>query len=317
VLIAQDLAVVPMMLTVGALGALRGGGGESADIEALSFEALAKISFSIGFLVLLIFWLSRRERLRLPFARLVGNHADLTPLAGLAFCFGASAISGLIGLSPAYGAFLAGLVIGNSTGRKIMLRHTHPIQSILLMVFFLSVGLLLDLRFLWDNLWSVLALLFFIFVMKTLLNIGVLRLFGESWPRAFMAGITLAQIGEFSFVLAALGLSAGVVSPDAHRLIVALTVLSLIVAPFYLEVARRGHRALLLGITSGRETMRVAFGSEVAAVARSAGRAEDLMLDMATGATRWVGELMPRGSARRAGQQEGLPPESPRPKRRH
>jgi CPA2 family monovalent cation:H+ antiporter-2 len=313
VLIAQDLAVVPMMLTVSALGAVQRGGTDGEEIAALGWTAVGNIAFSVGFLVFLILWLSRRERLHLPFAKLVGNHVDLTPLAGLAFCFGAAAASGLLGLSPAYGAFLAGLVIGNSTGRKVMLRHTQPVQSILLMVFFLSVGLLLDLRFLWDNLGSVLALLFFIFVLKTLLNIGALRLFGETWPRAFMSGVVLGQIGEFSFVLAALGLTAGVVSFDAHRLIVALTVLSLILAPFYLVVARRTHRALLLGITSGRETVRLAFGNEAAAVARSAGRAEDMMVTMATGATRWVGDLMPSSSRRSAGP----PGDTPRPKRRH
>jgi CPA2 family monovalent cation:H+ antiporter-2 len=187
VLVAQDLAVVPMMLII---GSFRPG-------AEMGLEALVQIVLSVVFLGLLIAYLSRRRRLRLPFARAVGRSIDLTPLAGLAFCFGAAALSGLLGLSAAYGAFLAGLVIGNSTSRRIMIHTMAPIQSVLIMVFFLSIGLLLDLAYLVENLWSILS------------------------------GALLAQLGEFSFILAALGIGVGAVSPDHYRLIVAVTVLSL------------------------------------------------------------------------------------------
>ena len=70
--------------------------------------------------------------------------------------------------------------------------------------------------------------------------------------------VPLAQLGEFSFILAALGIGVGAVSPDHYRLIVAVTVLSLIGSPFWLEVSRRLHRIVLMGVTSGRETVRLA-----------------------------------------------------------
>jgi CPA2 family monovalent cation:H+ antiporter-2 len=232
VLIAQDLAVVPMMLIVGSF----------SDGGTVGLAAIVQVALSLAFLALLIVYLSQRQKIRLPFARLVGKSVDLTPLAGLAFCFGAAALSGLLGLSAAYGAFLAGLVIGNSTSRRIMIHHTAPIQSVLMMAFFLSIGLLIDLRFIWDNVWTVLAVVVFITVLKTALNVGLLGLLGESWPRAFLSGVLLGQIGEFSFILAALGVSVGAVSPENHRLIVAVTVLSLVVSPFWLETARRLHR---------------------------------------------------------------------------
>ncbi|RDD61164.1 cation:proton antiporter [Ferruginivarius sediminum] len=256
ILIAQDLAVVPMILIVGSFGGERGPG----------LDALIKVVLSVALLVLLILYLSRRERLRLPFERLVGDHVDLTPLAGLAVCFGAAAISGLLGLSVAYGAFLAGLVIGNSNARTNMLRHAEPIQAVLLMVFFLSIGLLMDLTFLWNNLGTVLLLVLFVTILKTAVNVGLLGLLGEPWPRAFQAGVLLSQIGEFSFVLAALGLSVGVVEPEYHRLVVVVTVLSLVLAPIWQEVARRLHRITLLGITSGREVVRVMCSRETRAV---------------------------------------------------
>lgn len=267
ILVAQDLAVVPMMLII---GAFRDGG-------EFGLEAVLKIALSIGFLAVLIVYLLRRQRLRLPFAKTFGNNPDLIPLAGLGFCFGAAALSGLLGLSAAYGAFLAGLVIGNSTSRRVMIHHTAPIQAILLMVFFLSIGLLIDFNYILDNLATVLFIVAFVAILKTGLNILVIGFLGQPWPRAILAGALLAQLGEFSFILAALGLEAGAIGDDTHRLIVSVTVLSLLGSPFWLETARRLHRVALLGVTSGRETLRVTFGREATVLTGSAGRARTLL----------------------------------------
>ena len=278
ILIAQDLAVVPMMLIVGSFG--------SSDAPA--FEAVLKVGLSVGFLALLIFYLSRRKRIELPFTRLVKGNADLTPLAGLAFCFGASTVSGLLGLSAAYGAFLAGLVIGNSTARKGMLRHSQPIQAILLMVFFLSIGLLIDLRFVWDNLTTFLVIIFFVAVLKTALNIGLLRALGEPWHRAYLSGVLLAQMGEFSFILAALGQSVGAVSWENHRFLVSITALSLVTAPLWMTLARRLNRIALLRVTSGKEILRLTLGSELRLIIKSALQAENSLAALWAAAAAWI-----------------------------
>ncbi|WP_020591053.1 cation:proton antiporter [Kiloniella laminariae] len=259
ILIAQDLAVVPMMLLVGSFGS-EGGTGS---------EAIIKVGFSIAFLALLLAFLSKRRGLQIPLARSIGDNEDLTPLAGMAFCFGAAALSGIMGLSAAYGAFLAGLVLGNSASHKVMIRQVAPIQSILLMVFFLSIGLLLDAGYIWENFGLVFLLVLFVALFKTAFNIVLLRFLGESWPRAFISGALLAQLGEFSFILAALGIGAGVLSDDNYRLVVSVTVISLFTSPFWLFSARRLHQIAQLGVTSGRETMRLTYGPEVNAIRRA------------------------------------------------
>src|SRR3546814_6935858 len=96
------------------------------------------------------------------------------------------------------------------------------------MVFFLSIGLLIDLDFLWDNLGIVLLLWLFITVFKTALNAGALRLMGETWQRAFLSSLILAQIGEFSFVLGAAAIDSAIIDTEIHRLIVCITVISLV-----------------------------------------------------------------------------------------
>ncbi len=233
VLIAQDLAVAPMMLIVGSMAS-----------DGISAWMIFRLVASVGVLVGVISFLTRRKRTSLPFAPLiVGNH-DLTSIAALAWCFGMSALTGLIGLSAAFGAFLAGLIVGNSAQRQDVFRTAKPFESVLIMVFFLSIGLLIDLRHLWENLGLVLLLWMLVTVFKTALNTGVLRLLGEPWPRAFESSLILAQIGEFSFVLGAVAIDKGIIGTDLHRLIVSVTALSLFCSPFWMASARRlNHRA--------------------------------------------------------------------------
>jgi CPA2 family monovalent cation:H+ antiporter-2 len=251
VLIAQDIAVVPMLLVIGALADAR-----------FDFLSVFKIAGSVVFMALLIWYLSRRRRIRLPFDRIVAGHTDLKPLGALAFCFGAAALSGLFGLSAAYGAFLAGLVIGNSQERQAMKEATKPIESVLMMVFFLSIGLLIDLQYMWANLGIVLTLFFLVTVFKTVMNVGALRLLGQTWNTAFLGGVMLAQIGEFSFLLSLVGVQNGVISPADSRLVVAVTVLSLALSPVWVITARRLRLLTMSGITSGREIVQLVYEPE-------------------------------------------------------
>jgi CPA2 family monovalent cation:H+ antiporter-2 len=262
ILIAQDLAVVPMILTLNAIAT------PSVDVVQI-----LQLFLAIVFLFLLTIYLSRRRRVTLPFAGLIGTQVDLRPLGGLAFCFGAAALSGFAGLSPAFGAFLAGLVVGNSTMRATMIRSTRPIQSVLLMVFFLSIGLLMDLRFIWEHLGTVVVLLLIVIVLKTALNIGILHFLREPWPHAFIAGVMLAQIGEFSFILSGIGFDRGLLGPDDSRLIVAVTAFSLLFSPLWQVAARRLLRIIMLSVTSFEGTFDLLIGDRLVAARRRAGTA--------------------------------------------
>ncbi len=239
ILIAQDLAVVPMLLTIGLFG----------DREPGLLD-LAKILLSIGLLVAFILYLSRRRRLVLPFTDAAGAAPEILPLAALCFCFGAAALTGILGLSPVLGAFLAGLVVGNSTARAPMVRTTRPIQSVLIVVFFLSIGLLIDLAFIWDNLGTVILLLVTVTVVKTAINIGIIRLLREPWPNAFVAGVLLAQIGEFSLVVGEAAQERALIATETGQLIVAVIAFSLLMSPLWIVIARRLIRVILLGVTS-------------------------------------------------------------------
>jgi CPA2 family monovalent cation:H+ antiporter-2 len=254
VLVAQDLAIVPMILII---RGLQSDGGISLSLMII------KVIISVGLLAALVWYLSRRERLRLPFLRMVLGHTDLTPLMGLTFCFGAAAVAGLSGFSAAYGAFLAGLVLGNSHERQRMLDRMTPIYSVLIMVFFLSIGLLLDLSFIWENLGKVCVILLLITLGKTFLNISILHLLNQTWTLSFLSGLVLAQLGEFSFLLSTVGQDVGIVDDYGNKLIVALTVLSLILSPLWLTTAKRLHEIAPKKTISLSHLLNLLYGREV------------------------------------------------------
>lgn len=254
VLVAQDLAFVPMILVIAALG---GDGVAAADLVPLA-----------GALLVLggVLWvLARRPVLSLPLRRWARGQRDLTALAALAWCFVGASVSGLLGLSSAYGAFLAGLVIGNSSERRALMRATEPIQGVMLMVFFLSVGLLVDLDTIWRNLGTVIVLLLVVTVLKTALNIGLFHTLKEPWPSAFKGGTALSQIGEFSFVLAGAGLAGGLIDDEVHRMVVAVIVLSLATSPFWFLTAHRLHD-MARQPASWREMLGGLYGGETSTV---------------------------------------------------
>lgn len=232
VLVAQDLAVIPILLIIGAFGSTSGLSG-----VALSLKLFA----ALGFLAALTLFLSSRGKVDLPFTRWIAARPEIMPLAAMAFCFAAASFSGLLGLSTAYGAFVAGLTIGNSNVRADLHRAAEPIQAILLMVFFLSIGLLIDIDFIRENWKNVAIVLSVVTVLKTIVNVGILHMLGEPWDRSFHSGVAMAQIGEFSFIIIAMGLATKVLEANDYRLMIAVIALSLLISPMWLSIARRLH----------------------------------------------------------------------------
>ncbi len=260
ILIGQDLAVVPMLLLLNGMAAEGG----------LDWTTIPGFLAAIGLLAALIWYLSRREKIRLPFAALTKRHHEIVPLAALGCCLALAAISDFIGLTAAFGAFIAGLAIGSTQGRRQMIRATEPIQGVLAMVFFLSIGLLIDLAYIWENFATVVALLVLVLLVKSAVNLFILRILGEPWPRAFLAGILLSQVGEFSFVLAGAGVAVSAVGIEGHRLIVAVIALSLVVSPIWLMTARRMQQLTAGGIWRLDDLLFALYEQEARLVLRGA-----------------------------------------------
>ena len=260
VMIAQDIAVVPILIFVESLG----GAGENVGLVAV------KVVFAVGVLGALIWWLARRGKLVLPFTGQVTGKVDLEVLSALAFCFAAASVTGVLGLSPAFGAFCAGLVIGGSTLRSELIRASEPIQALLLVIFFLSIGLLIDLTYIGEHSGRVLLLTIAALLLKSVLNVVLLKAVGEPWDRALQAGLIMAQIGEFSFILAASGVVVGALTPDGHRLAIAVIAATLLLSPLWADAVRRANAMAGRGAENLRAALKELYAGELTLIEKGA-----------------------------------------------
>ncbi|HSM19932.1 MAG TPA: cation:proton antiporter [Hyphomicrobiales bacterium] len=260
VLVAQDIAIVPMLILVAAFS------DQTVGLADVGW----KMALAVGILLLLIALLARRGKIALPFSRAIQGKVDLVAMASVALCFGAAAVSGLLGLTAAFGAFIAGLIVANSTLRTEAIQVTQPIQSVLMVVFFLSIGLLIDLDYLVSDIVTVILFLLGVLIAKSVVNVAILHLVGEPWERAFPAGLFMAQIGEFSFVLATVGFTNGLIDGGGYKLAMAVIAMSLLISPFWMASVRRFGSVARSGITDFRAALAEVYASEIHELERGA-----------------------------------------------
>ena len=251
ILIAQDIVVIPMMLLIKQ-------GSESFDISIVAYVIIA-----IGLVVLLMKYLGGKEKINVPTGYFVRN-PDLTPVVALAFCFTVSYLVVLVGLSEAYGAFLAGLFIGNTQERQNILNSIKPIQNVLLMMFFLSVGLMFDLKFLFENWIVVFSMLFGLTIWKMFFNTMLLRFFSIELAKAASIGIILSQLGEFSLILANVAIQSQIIDVYGQKLIVCVTAISLSMSPMFLAFSSRTKMLSFVGDNSLKSIIKVLFSRKFA-----------------------------------------------------
>ncbi|NMW20699.1 MAG: sodium:proton exchanger [Chlorobiaceae bacterium] len=227
ILIFQDIAIVPLMIGINLLN----------PEVASSFEVLAK---KIGIIVLFASGIFISFRLLMPkMVRLIASlHArEVLVIGALVICFGAAYLTSLVGLSLALGSFVAGMIIASTDESHQISVTIDPFREAFSSIFFISVGLLLDIRMVNLPLFVSIALL--VLLVKGLLVAGISLSLGNSLRVSMMAGMALAQIGEFSFVLAETGLKNNVINHEVFQAMLAISVVTMIVTPAMIAFAPR------------------------------------------------------------------------------
>ncbi|MDH5469945.1 MAG: cation:proton antiporter, partial [Gammaproteobacteria bacterium] len=148
-------------------------------------------------------------------------------------------LTGMAHLSTALGAFAAGILVTAARETQWVHHALEPFRVIFVALFFVSIGLLVDIPFIISHAIQVISLVVIVLVSNTFLNGLILRMLGYRWRESLYAGALLAQIGEFSFVLAAVGFTSHIISDIAYQYTIAVIALSLIVSPFWIQGARR------------------------------------------------------------------------------
>ena len=227
VLFVQDFAVVPMLIVLGLMAEGMTLGGAGVQIVGLFVLAV----------LFVILW-----RHKLPFPATLRSFLEDREHAILFYttaAFGISGVSSLFGLSAGLGAFLAGVLVARHYMDTKGWQDLESLKTLLVAAFFMSVGVLLDVGFLVSNFVLVLALVATVFAMHTVLYTAIFRTLGLSLRDSIHVASLLAQIGEFSFVIAMVGRSLGIISASAYQLIVVAVAVSLFVSPLWFRLFRR------------------------------------------------------------------------------
>lgn len=220
-LIVQDLAVVPMMIILPELANLRNG------LPALGWAVLRAGLFLAAMLLV-------GTRV-IPFVlkRIAAwNSRELFVVAVMALGLGVGYATYLAGLSFAFGAFVAGMVLSESDYSHQALSDIVPLRDVFGMLFFVSVGMLLNPYFLLANFGVIVLLVVAVGLGKAVIFTGVARAFGYRGEVPLAVGLGLFQVGEFAFVLGRVGLEEGALSSDNYNLMLASTLMTMLVTPF-------------------------------------------------------------------------------------
>ncbi|MDB5099563.1 MAG: Kef-type potassium/proton antiporter, family [Cyanobacteria bacterium RYN_339] len=226
-LILQDLAVVPMLVTLPYLAA-----GSAFRPWPLAL-ALCKV-----LIFLAVMYLAGAQIFPRILARLARmRQKEIFFLGVIALCLGTAALSAWCGLSLALGAFLAGLAIGQSDEHHQVLAEVLPIRDIFVTLFFVSIGMLLDPGFMATHALALVALVAAIIAGKTVLGTAIALALRLSPRASLLIGLGLAQIGEFSFVLAKEGRSLGLIGPSQFSLALAAALATMLLTPALMRAA--------------------------------------------------------------------------------
>lgn len=227
ILISQDIMALVMVLVINFLG---------ADMHT---DETARVIATLIFLALVAFIFLRFQTYAAKLSDFIKKHSDMLAMFVFGICLGSAVLAELFGLSASFGAFVAGLILGNSAMKNEISAIAAPIEEILLMTFFLSVGLLVDIDFIVANLSLIFLGILFITVGKTIINIFVLRLCRFNLKESFVISVLLGHVGEFSFMLSYAASNVGLINAYGVRFLISLTALSLFLSPFWLIFAER------------------------------------------------------------------------------
>jgi CPA2 family monovalent cation:H+ antiporter-2 len=227
ILLFQDLCIVPMMLIIPILGVQAGKGVSSF------FLIIAKSILAIGGIILM-------AKLLFPWVmeKMVATRIrESFTLTIILFCLGTAWLTSKMGLSLALGAFIAGLIVSESEYSHQAISEIIPMTDSFTGLFFISVGMLLDLRFVYNNPLSIIAIVLLVLIIKGAVLFTVVTISRRNIRSAIIISLGLAQVGEFSFILAQVGMRYGLMNQTLYQHFLASSILTMLGTPLLVHFA--------------------------------------------------------------------------------
>ena len=234
VLILEDILAIVMMVMLSAIA-----GGSTPDGEQM-FESVIKIAFFlilwfiVGIFAIPLFLRSVRKLI----------NSETLLIVSLGLCCGMAVLSTKVGFSSAFGAFVMGSILAETIEAEKIIKLVEPVKNLFGAIFFVSVGMLVDPQILVNYALPILALVLTILLGQAILGTLGFMLGGESLKSAMRCGFSMAQIGEFSFIIASLGLSLGVISKFLYPVVVAVSVITTFLTPYMIRLATPSYQVM-------------------------------------------------------------------------
>ncbi|MEW6162165.1 MAG: cation:proton antiporter [Nitrospirota bacterium] len=226
ILIFQDLCVVPLMLLIPALS------GESINIMDVLIK-MGKAALIIAVVLLSSRWIVPALLHQVVHTR----NRELFIITIILLCLGIALLTARSGLSLALGAFLAGLIISESEYAHQATADILPFKESFIGLFFVSVGMLMNIEYMFDHLLKITIIIVSIFSLKIITGMFSALVIGSPLRTSIHAGLGISQIGEFSFVLAISGKALGLITDDFYQIFLSSSVVTMMVTPFLLQIA--------------------------------------------------------------------------------
>lgn len=223
ILLTQDIAIAPILI----MTALLGGQGQSST--EMSLQLLGAVLIFTVFI-----FLYKKEEIQFSWLESLEEDHEMQVFMAIVFCAAGALLMGVLGLSPALGAFVGGIVVHAAKETDWIHDNLHPFRIIFVAVFFISVGAQIDLIFLQEHITIILGLMFTVFVVNQAVNSIVLKVFGSQWREAIIGGALLAQIGEMSFLVCFTAYSSQIITEFGYNAGICLISLTLLCSPLWI-----------------------------------------------------------------------------------
>jgi len=235
ILIFQDIIIVPMILVTPLLA------GATGNLVESVLVLLAK---GIGIILLVMVstkWIVPRVLYQIARTR----NQEVFLLSVIVICLGVAWLTSKAGLSLALGAFLAGLIISESEYSHQALGNILPFRDVFTSFFFVSIGMLLDVGFLFQQPVSIVLIAFGVLVLKSIIACFAAVLLGLHFRTSILVGLAVSQVGEFSFILSRTGIEHGLLAGNIYQMFLAFSILSMAATPFIITLAPRAADIIL------------------------------------------------------------------------
>lgn len=234
VLILEDILAIVMMVMLSAIAGGNNPDGEQMIGSVIKIAFFLVLWFIVGIFAIPIFLRSVRK--------LINNETLLIVALGL--CCGMAVLSTKVGFSSAFGAFVMGSILAETIEAEKIIKLVEPVKNLFGAIFFVSVGMLVDPKILIEYAIPILALVGSILIGQAIFGTFGFMLGGESLKSAMRCGFSMAQIGEFSFIIASLGLSLGVISNYLYPVVVAVSVITTFLTPYMIRLATPTYQVM-------------------------------------------------------------------------